>query len=81
MTLKDMLRYITPIEKLKVVDFMTMDTLYDNVYPADIVTLAGASGVDLHDWSVYSMGSLLDWNRNTTYIVIMVKSNEVKYGE
>ena len=81
MTLAGILRFITPIEKLKVVDFDTNDTLYDNVYPADIITLAGASGVDLHDWSVRSMGSLLDWNRNTTYIVIMVKSSEVKYGE
>lgn len=81
MTLKDMLKYITPIEKLKVVDFMTMETLYDNVYPTELVALAGASEVNLHDWVVKSMGSLLDWNRNTTYIVIIVKSNEVKYGE
>ena len=81
MTLEELMKVITPVEKLKIIDFDTMETLYDNLYPIEILSLAGSSEVDLSEFTVKTIGSLLDWQRNTTFIVIMVRKVTVRYGE
>ena len=81
MTLDKLLKVISSIEKIKVVDYDTMETLYDNLYPIELKAIAPVSGVDLEDYTVKTVGSLLDWKRNTTYTVIMVHKCEVEYGE
>ena len=81
MTLKELLRVVSSVEKLKVIDFDTMETIYDNLYPHEILSLAGSSGVDLSDFTVKTVGSLLNWQLNTTFIVIMVREVIIEYGE
>lgn len=81
MTLKELLRVVSSIEKLKVVDFDTMETIYDNLNSSEIISLSVASGVDLSDFTVKTVGSLLNWQMNTTFIVIMVREVIVEYGE
>lgn len=81
MTLDRLLMVMSSIEKIKVVDFETMETIYDNLYPIELKAIAPVSGVDLEDYTVKTVGSLLDWNKNMTYTVIMVHKCEVQYGE
>lgn len=81
MTLRELLQVVSPVEKIKVVDFDTNETLFDNIYKIELEALAGVSEVTLDDYKVMTIGSLLDWNRNTTYITIIVRKVVCKYGE
>ena len=81
MTLKELLQVVSPVEKIKIVDFDTNETLFDNIYKIELEALAGVSEVTVDDYKVMTIGSLLDWNRNTIYITIIVRKVVCNYGE
>ena len=73
MTLKDFVNVVSPVEKLKVVDFDSMETIYNNLYSIELKAIESVDEVDFDDFYVKSIGSLLEWVKSETYIVVMVK--------
>lgn len=73
LTLKDFVNVVSPVEKLKVVDFDSMETIYNNLYSIELKAIESVDEVDFDDFYVKSIGSLLEWVKSETYIVVMVK--------
>ena len=81
LTLKDIVNNVSPVEKLKVVDFDSMETIYDNLYSIELKAIESVDKVDFNDFYVKSIGSLLDWAKSETFIVVMVKCGGARYAE
>ena len=81
MTLKDIVNVVSPVEKLKVINFDSMETIYDNLYSIELKTIESVDEVDFDNFYVKSIGSLYDWSKGGTYIVVMVKCGGTRYAE